>query len=101
MKYLPYGYATYNRKVSWTYKRHACSQFEKFLNDGNEWLVVFGFGQQKLLSENKGYLLFPSFKKDLHTIVQVLIEENILCDNNNRDHLLTYRVSTGRRSQRG
>ena len=67
--------------------RHACSQFEKFLNDGNEWLVVFGFGQRKLLSKNKGYLLFPSFKKDLlHTIVQVLIEENILCDNNNRDH---------------
>ena len=43
--------------------RHTCSQFEKFLNDGNEWLVVFGFGQQKLLSKTKATSYFHHLRK--------------------------------------
>ena len=49
---------------------HVCSQFEKELS----------------LSTNKDYHTFPSFKKDLKTIVQVLSTEHILSDNNNLNH---------------
>ena len=49
---------------------HVCSQFEKELS----------------FSENKDYHTFPSFKKDLNSIIQVLRAEEVLSDTNNRCH---------------
>ena len=49
---------------------HVCSQFEKELS----------------FVENKDYHTFPSFKKDLNSIVQVLRAEEVLLDTNTRCH---------------
>lgn len=49
---------------------HVCTQFEKELS----------------LSVNKDYHTYPSFKKDLNAILQVLNTEHIFHDNNNQNH---------------